>query len=216
MPSMASSTLSRNFLSSTDKSRSLSPFPSFFPAPKSPAALNPFFFRHLKCYSKFQPSSMAAAKNPRLRANPLLFRPPAADLFSLPKINGPITAFFFTVSLFASSPSSSPGAATPEVAFVKQTVASLDIVIFSKSYCPYCKRAKAVFKELNKVPHVIELDQRVDGMKIQDALGEIVGRRTVPQVFIKGKHIGGSDDTVKAYDSGKLSQLLSNAPEEKL
>ena len=32
-----------------------------------------------------------------------------------------------------------------------------------------------------------------DGTNIQDALGEIVGRRTVPQVFIKGKHIGGSD-----------------------
>lgn len=32
-----------------------------------------------------------------------------------------------------------------------------------------------------------------DGRNIQDALGEIVGRRTVPQVFINGKHIGGSD-----------------------
>lgn len=32
-----------------------------------------------------------------------------------------------------------------------------------------------------------------DGWNIQDALSEIVGRRTVPQVFINGKHIGGSD-----------------------
>lgn len=40
-----------------------------------------------------------------------------------------------------------------------------------------------------------------DGGSIQDAISEIVGRRTVPQVFINGKHIGGSD--------GKLTQSIS-------
>ncbi|KAI3811450.1 hypothetical protein L1987_21174 [Smallanthus sonchifolius] len=94
------------------------------------------------------------------------------------------------------------------VDFVKKTIASHPIVIFSKSYCPYCKRAKGVFKELNQKPYVIELDEREDGSKIQDALSEIVGRRTVPQVFINGKHLGGSDDTVEAYQSGKLEKLL--------
>lgn len=34
-----------------------------------------------------------------------------------------------------------------------------------------------------------------DGYEIQDALSEMVGRRTVPQVFIQGKHLGGSDGT---------------------
>lgn len=39
-----------------------------------------------------------------------------------------------------------------------------------------------------------------DGWSIQDALSEIVGRRTVPQVFINGKHIGGSDGKLlKSY-----------------
>nr|XP_043621751.1 glutaredoxin-C4 [Erigeron canadensis] len=98
--------------------------------------------------------------------------------------------------------------ASSSVDFVKKTVSSHSIVIFSKSYCPYCKRAKAVFKELNKKPYVIELDEREDGWKIQEALGEIVGRRTVPQVFINGKHLGGSDDTVEAYESGELAKLL--------
>lgn len=36
-----------------------------------------------------------------------------------------------------------------------------------------------------------------DGSKIQDALSEVVGRRTVPQVFINGKHLGGSDGKYK-------------------
>ncbi|KAG6491552.1 hypothetical protein ZIOFF_046484 [Zingiber officinale] len=97
-----------------------------------------------------------------------------------------------------------------KLAFVETTVKKHEIVIFSKSYCPYCRRAKGVFKELEKEPYVVELDQRgtYDGSEIQDALSEFVGRRTVPQVFIHGKHLGGSDDTVEAYESGKLQTLL--------
>ncbi|KAK5811497.1 hypothetical protein PVK06_026834 [Gossypium arboreum] len=95
-----------------------------------------------------------------------------------------------------------------EAAFVKKTISAHKIVIFSKSYCPYCRKAKSVFKELKQVPFVVELDERDDGWNIQDALSEIVSRRTVPQVFINGKHIGGSDDTVEAYQSGKLAKLL--------
>ena len=95
--------------------------------------------------------------------------------------------------------------------FVKSIVKAHDVVIFSKSYCPYCRRAKAVFKELElkKEPYVVELDQREDGWEIQDALSDMVGRRTVPQVFVHGKHLGGSDDTVEAYESGKLAKLLN-------
>ncbi|XP_028751427.1 glutaredoxin-C8 [Neltuma alba] len=92
--------------------------------------------------------------------------------------------------------------------FVHNTITSHKIVIFSKSYCPYCRRAKAVFKELKQEAHVVELDERDDGSKIQDIMVNIVGRRTVPQVFINGKHLGGSDDTVEAYESGKLANLL--------
>ncbi|KAL5699801.1 Glutaredoxin-C4 [Ranunculus cassubicifolius] len=101
--------------------------------------------------------------------------------------------------------------ASAEAAFVKKTISSHDIVIFSKSYCPYCKTAKAVFKELNQSPHIIELDERDDGFSVQEALGEIVGRHTVPQVFVNGKHIGGADDTVEAYESGDLARLLGVA-----
>ncbi|CAL5184593.1 unnamed protein product [Lathyrus oleraceus] len=98
--------------------------------------------------------------------------------------------------------------------FVAKTIDSHKIVIFSKTYCPYCKKAKAVFKELNQVPYVVELDERDDGSKIQDILTNIVGKRTVPQVFINGKHIGGSDDTVDAYESGLLAKLLGIETED--
>lgn len=61
----------------------------------------------------------------------------------------------------------------------------------------------------------MELDEREDGWNIQDSLNEIVGRRTVPQVFINGKHIGGSDDTVEAYESGELAKLLGVSARDK-
>ncbi|KAJ7566704.1 hypothetical protein O6H91_02G115000 [Diphasiastrum complanatum] len=89
--------------------------------------------------------------------------------------------------------SPSADAKSSALSLVKSTVKDHPIVIFSKSYCPYCKRAKGVFSSLKKVPHVVELDLRDDGRDIQDALFELVGKRTVPQVFINGKHLGGSD-----------------------
>ena len=53
----------------------------------------------------------------------------------------------------------------------------------------------------------IELDLMDDGASIQDTLLDMTGQRTVPNVFIGGKHLGGCDDTMKAYESGELQKL---------
>ncbi|EEF28727.1 glutaredoxin-C3 isoform X1 [Ricinus communis] len=94
-------------------------------------------------------------------------------------------------------------------AFVQNLINSQTIVIFSKSYCPYCLRAKRIFNELHEQPYVVELDLRDDGAQIQYVLLDLFGRRTVPQVFVNGKHIGGSDDLKAAVQSGKLQKLLA-------
>ncbi|KAK8556839.1 hypothetical protein V6N13_064838 [Hibiscus sabdariffa] len=94
-------------------------------------------------------------------------------------------------------------------AFVQNAIFSNKIVIFSKSYCPYCLRAKRIFSELNEKPYVVELDLRDDGAKIQYVLLDLVGRSTVPQVFVNGKHIGGSDDLRDAVKNGTLQSLLA-------
>ncbi|XP_065858769.1 glutaredoxin-C3 [Euphorbia lathyris] len=94
-------------------------------------------------------------------------------------------------------------------AFVQDVINSQRIAIFSKSYCPYCLRAKRIFSELNEQPYVVELDLRDDGSQIQYVLLELVGRRTVPQVFLNGKHIGGCDDLKAAVQSGQLQKLLA-------
>ncbi|XVF59722.1 hypothetical protein PTKIN_Ptkin07bG0298500 [Pterospermum kingtungense] len=93
--------------------------------------------------------------------------------------------------------------------FVQNAIFSNKIVIFSKSYCPYCFRAKRIFSELNEKPYVVELDLRDDGAKIQLVLLDLVGRSTVPQVFVNGKHIGGSDDLKDAVHNGTLQRLLA-------
>ncbi|CAM8912220.1 unnamed protein product [Rhodiola kirilowii] len=88
-------------------------------------------------------------------------------------------------------------ASTPS-AFVQNAIYSNKITIFSKSYCP----------QLQEQPYVVELDLRDDGFQIQEVLLDLVGRRTVPQIFVNGKHIGGSDDLSAAVQSGKMQSLL--------
>ena len=70
-------------------------------------------------------------------------------------------------------------------------------MIFSKSYCPYCRGVKKLLAESypGVTPYVVELDGREDMGRIQDALQRLYGTRTVPQVFVKTHRIGGEAGT---------------------
>lgn len=95
-----------------------------------------------------------------------------------------------------------------QTAAVQDAISNNKVVVFSKTYCPYCTRAKKLLSDLN-VPHMaIELDKVAGGSEMQSALQGITNIRTVPQVFVGGKLVGGCDDTVAAHSSGKLKQLL--------
>ncbi|XP_062102508.1 uncharacterized protein LOC133812720 [Humulus lupulus] len=94
-------------------------------------------------------------------------------------------------------------------ALVQNIIYSNKIAFFSKSYCPYCLHAKRMLSELHQEPFIVELDLRDDGGRIQDVLIDLVGRDTVPQIFVNGKHIGGSSDLRAAISSGQLQKLLS-------
>ncbi|XP_038881412.1 glutaredoxin-C3 [Benincasa hispida] len=102
-------------------------------------------------------------------------------------------------------------AATSTSAFVHNVIYSNRIAMFSKSYCPYCLGAKRMFSELHEKPLVVELDLRDDGSQIQSVLLDLTGKRTVPQIFVNGKHIGGSDDLKAAVASGQLQKLLASS-----
>ncbi|KAL7098478.1 hypothetical protein ACP275_09G019900 [Erythranthe tilingii] len=97
------------------------------------------------------------------------------------------------------------------LAKAKQIVSSNPVVVFSKTYCGYCNRVKQLLSQLQATYKVIELDQESDGDDIQTALLEWTGQRTVPNVFIAGKHIGGCDAVVAKHQQGALVPLLAEA-----
>ncbi|KAJ4728368.1 Glutaredoxin [Melia azedarach] len=95
---------------------------------------------------------------------------------------------------------------------VKKTLSDNPVVVYSKTWCPYSSEVKTLFKRLGVEPLVIELDEMgPQGPQLQNALERLTGQRTVPNVFIGEKHIGGCTDTVKLYRKGELEPLLSQA-----
>ncbi|XP_002125050.2 glutaredoxin-2, mitochondrial-like [Ciona intestinalis] len=92
---------------------------------------------------------------------------------------------------------------------VEAEISNNKVLVFSKTYCPYCKMAKDALNEANIDFSVIELDKRNDGSAIQDVLNEITGARSVPRVFINGKCIGGGSETKALQVQGKLAQMVN-------
>ena len=70
-------------------------------------------------------------------------------------------------------------------------------LIWSKDYCPYCDRAKALLTQKG-----IEYEERKigNGWTKEQLLESVPTARTVPQVFLDSKHIGGFDDLRKYFD----------------
>ncbi|KAL1352831.1 hypothetical protein HN51_016810 [Arachis hypogaea] len=93
----------------------------------------------------------------------------------------------------------------------KEIVSSNPVVVFSKTYCPFCVEVKELFTKLGVTIKVIELNTEADGSEIQSALAEWTGQRTVPNVFIGGNHIGGCDATTNLHNQGELVPLLTKA-----
>ncbi|XP_010550681.1 PREDICTED: glutaredoxin-C1-like [Tarenaya hassleriana] len=93
----------------------------------------------------------------------------------------------------------------------KEIVASHPVVVFSKTYCGYCQRVKQLLTQLGADFKFLELDEMGDGSEIQSALLDWTGQRTVPNVFIKGEHIGGCDRVMESHQQGKLLPLLTEA-----
>jgi glutaredoxin 3 len=76
-----------------------------------------------------------------------------------------------------------------------------DVKMYSTSYCPYCTQAKALLKKRNIAFE--EIDVTHDEAK-RAWLVQASGRRTVPQIFINGESIGGSDELHALDRKGEL------------
>jgi glutaredoxin 3 len=82
-----------------------------------------------------------------------------------------------------------------------------DVLMYSTAFCPYCVRAEQLLRakgvaDIAKVRVDLEPARRVEMM-------QKTGRRTVPQIYIGGVHVGGYDDLVVLDRAGKLKSLIA-------
>jgi glutaredoxin 3 len=82
------------------------------------------------------------------------------------------------------------------------------IVVYATGWCPYCQRVRALLSR--KALTFTEIDVEEDG-KLREEMIARAGRRTVPQIFIGEKHVGGCDDLLALDGSGELDRLIQGA-----
>ena len=81
------------------------------------------------------------------------------------------------------------------------------VEIYTKAFCSYCALAKRLLNE--KGAAYEEFDITFGGPKRAEMLSRANGRTTVPQIFIDGRHVGGSDDLRALDRSGQLDPMLA-------
>ena len=90
-------------------------------------------------------------------------------------------------------------------------IAAGGVLVYSKSYCPYCTDAKGLLGKGGVQYKVYELDNMPNGDAIQGELHKISGQKTVPNIYIGGKHVGGCSDLMAMDKAGTLAPLLSSS-----
>lgn len=81
------------------------------------------------------------------------------------------------------------------------------VEIYTKAFCGYCMRAKSLLQ--SKGVEFEEYDITMGGPRRAEMLERAPGRTTVPQIFIDGRHVGGSDDLAALDRRGELDPLLA-------
>lgn len=82
------------------------------------------------------------------------------------------------------------------------------VVIYTTAYCPYCTGAKAFLRSKNVSFDEIDV---TDDPQRRAEMEKLSRRRTVPQIFVDGKPIGGYDDARRLDAKGELDRLLGCA-----
>lgn len=82
------------------------------------------------------------------------------------------------------------------------------ITLYLAEWCPYCQRAKGLLARKKLAFTEVNVD---DDAKFREEMISRSNRRTVPQIFIGDKHIGGCDDLFELDHSGELDRLIQGA-----
>lgn len=81
------------------------------------------------------------------------------------------------------------------------------VIMYSTRFCPYCIRARKLLKSKGIAFTDISVDGRGD---LRQEMTQLSGRRTVPQVWIGDRHVGGFDDLARLEHQGQLDPLLDS------
>jgi glutaredoxin 3 len=90
-----------------------------------------------------------------------------------------------------------------------ETVAQPAVVMYSSGWCPYCMRARALLDRKGVALTEIKVDEQPQ--ERETMLARSGGRRTVPQIFVGDRHVGGFDDLYALEQTGELDKLLGRA-----
>ncbi len=84
------------------------------------------------------------------------------------------------------------------------------VEIYTTMFCPYCARARSLLQK--KGVEFTDIDVDAEPARREEMVQRSGGRRTVPQIFIDGEAIGGSDDLHALDRAGKLDEKLGVRP----
>ncbi|ROT41572.1 hypothetical protein SODALDRAFT_357628 [Sodiomyces alkalinus F11] len=93
------------------------------------------------------------------------------------------------------------------------------VLIFSKTWCPFSKRAKGLLLDkyaIEPPPFVVELDQHPLGRQLQEYLGEKTGLTTVPNILVNGVSMGGSDNLAELDANNELIDKMVHLGDKKV
>jgi glutaredoxin 3 len=79
------------------------------------------------------------------------------------------------------------------------------VTVYTSGWCPYCERAKGLLAQKSVVFGEINVE---DDDKFREEMIARSNRRTVPQIFIGDRHVGGCDDLFELDRSGELDRLI--------
>jgi len=82
------------------------------------------------------------------------------------------------------------------------------ITIFSKAACPFCVKAINLLKKYNVSTNIVDLGNTSDGPELFRLLNVETGRKTVPNIYVFGKNIGGYSELEQLHKSGELFNML--------
>ncbi|KAK2150624.1 hypothetical protein LSH36_398g02027 [Paralvinella palmiformis] len=100
--------------------------------------------------------------------------------------------------------------------FIDAKIRQRTVLMFTKKSCPDSKLARSILDDYNMRPDVYEccdIDSRQDCTQLENYLQVLclTDTRSVPQLFVRGKYIGGEKEIPRYHESGELKRILSVA-----